>query len=77
MPDNILQFIQSKGYFSYRIEDGGIGIVKAENKAEAEKKVRKAYNTHSYLSDDACVDISNIEDAWFEDEPDIIEIAEF
>ena len=75
--ENILQLIQSKGYFSYCIEDDGIGIVKAENKVEAEQKVRKAYNTHSYLSNDTCVGISGIESAWFEDSPDIIEIAEF
>ena len=63
-----------KKYFAYQIEDGGCGLVTANNATEAEQKVREAYKVHSYLSDTTDVWID--EPSWFEDFPDVIEVGE-
>ena len=61
-------------YFAYQIEDGGCGIVIADNKKEAEKKIREAYNKHGGLSEYTEIWIG--EPGWFEDAPDVFEIGE-
>lgn len=60
--------------FAYQIEDGGCGIVKANNLEEAERKIREAYNKHGGLSE--TTDIWIGEPSWFEDAPDVFEIGE-
>ena len=60
--------------FAYQIEDGGCGVVRADNKKEAEKKIREAYNVHGELSDSTEVWIGD--PSWFEDFPDVFEIGE-
>lgn len=61
-------------YFAYQIEDGGCGVVRADNKKEAEEKVRKAYNLHGELSDTTEIWIGK--PSWFEDCPDVFEVSE-
>ena len=61
-------------YFIYQIGDGGCGIVKADNYEEALKNVEKAYSIHGEKN--IVVELHKImEDGWFNDSPDIIEIG--
>ena len=63
--------------WKYSIEQGGLGIVFAESKADAQEKVRAAYNAHSggdKFTEE--ITISEIENGWFYDHPDVFEIEE-
>ncbi len=75
--DDALKELANGNYHCYAIEDGGLGIVKAESPEEAERKVRDGYKEHGSLSDDTEVEIYDILQAPFEDAPDVIEIYEY
>lgn len=62
------------GRYAYQIEDGGCGVVKADNIKEAERKVREAYSKHGGLSETTKVWIGEL--GWFEDCPDVFEVGE-
>ena len=73
-------------YYKYTIEDGGIGIVKANNKEHAHEKVWLAYTDHGGYERSAIEpdlwdylwDMIEIEDLPqpFEDYPDVIEVVD-
>lgn len=60
-------------YYRYEIEQGGIGVVKANSKVEAKQKVIDAYTKHSTDGFTEEVYIHDIEQP-FEDAPDVIEV---
>ena len=61
----------------YSLEQGGLGIVFAESESEASKKVRDAYSAHSGGDEfTEEITVSKIENGWFNDNPDVIEIDE-
>ena len=72
----MLKELANGNYFCYVIEDGGLGIVKADNPEEAEQKVREGYKKHGSLSDNTKVEIYDIYQEPFDDVPDVIEIYE-
>ena len=73
----MLKELANGNYFCYAIEDGGLGIVKANSPEEAEQKVRDGYNKHGYLSDSTQIKIYDIYQEPFDDAPDVIEIYEY
>lgn len=60
----------------YEILGESWGVVKADTKEEAEKKVREAYKKHDTgYDEDATVIIKNKDNGnWFADAPDVIEV---
>lgn len=53
------------------------GVVKAENKEEAEQKVRDAYKKHDSSFDEyhpIIIKAYNEENNWFADSPDVLEV---
>lgn len=53
------------------------GVVKAENKEEAEQKVREAYKKHDTSFDEYTpifIKAYNEENNWFSDSPDVLEV---
>lgn len=65
-------------YWLYYLEDGGVGIVKADSSDEAERKVREAYAKHSGNNGEFTEQIGIYEfdgSNWFEDSPDVFEVV--
>ena len=73
----MLKELANGNYFCYVIEDGGMGIVKADNPEDAERKVRDGYTKHSSLSKSTEISIYDIYQTPFDDAPDVIEIYEY
>lgn len=68
-----------KNLYCYEIKDLAMGIVKANSKEEAKKKVYNAYSEHDEYFDPVNdnIEIFEIEeDSWFSDNPDVLEIKE-
>ena len=66
-----------EGLFLYEILGEVWGVVKAENKEEAEQKVREAYKKHDTSFDEyAPIIITSKEEesCWFSDSPDVLEV---
>ena len=68
-----------KRLYGYSIQDLATGIVLADNvEEEAKQKVLKAYTEHggyeSEITEDM-IEIENIDNHWFADNPDIIELG--
>lgn len=72
----MLNTLANGTYWYYRLEEGGSGIVKADNPVEAENKVRDAYKKHSVADFSERIDIYDIYQKPFEDAHDVIEIYE-
>lgn len=54
-----------------------MGVVRAENKEEAEQKVREAYKKHNTSFDEyrpIFIKAYNEENNWFADSPDVLEV---
>lgn len=64
-------------YFFYRLEEGGSGIVKADNTEQAESKVRDAYIKHSDPTLSERIEIHPIVQKPFGDSPDIMKLYEY
>lgn len=66
-------------YYLYQIDDGGCGIVKASNEAEAIAKIMDAYRGHGGAEYDAldivCKNICDVGNVFFADHPSVIEIG--
>lgn len=63
--------------WKYSIEQGGTGIVFADNEIEAINKVRSAYGDHSSREGfTEEVIVKHIENGWFADHPDVIELED-
>ena len=67
-----------EGLYGYKIEHLAIGIVKAKSYDDAEEKVKAAYLKHSNEYNPECDYIKlkeiSVNDTWFSDNPDVIEI---
>lgn len=63
-------------YWCYILEEGGIGIVKAESSKEAEHKVREAYTKHTTNPFTEEIKIYEIYQKPYDDAPDVLEICE-
>lgn len=74
--DNVLKTLANGFYYFYKLEEGGAGIVYADNPKEAEFKVRDAYSTHSDTLFTEEIEIFKIYQKPYEDAPDVIEIYE-
>lgn len=67
-----------KDLYGYRKGCSIIGIVKANSEEDARRKVYEAYNNHvdSFDSYNDEIEIWKIiEDPWFNEEPDVLEIS--
>ncbi len=64
-------------YFFYRLEEGGSGIVKADNIEQAESEVRDAYIKHSVPKLSEGIEIHPIVQKPFGDSPDVMELYEY
>ena len=70
----MLKELLNGNYFIYQIEDGGCGIVKANDKVEAVVNVKNAYDMHG--EHDIEVDVFDIEgNRYFDDSPNVIELG--
>ena len=65
-----------KNIWVYEILGESWGVVKADNKEEAEQKVREAYKKHDTgYNEDTPVIINDKDNGnWFADAPDVIEV---
>lgn len=72
----MLSTLANGDYWYYEWEDGGRGIVKADNSEEAERKVKKSYKAHGYENTSEELYIYEIWQNPFKDSPDVIEICE-
>lgn len=63
-------------YWCYILEEGGIGIVRAESSEEAERKVREAYTKHTTSPFTEEIKIYEIYQKPYDDAPDVLEICE-
>lgn len=66
-----------EGLFLYEILGEAWGVVKAENKEEAEQKVREAYKKHDTSFDEyvpIIITSKEEENCWFSDSPDVLEV---
>ena len=63
-------------YWCYVLEQGGVGIVRANNSDEAKQKVKDAYTKHSDDPFTEEISIYEIYQKPFDDAPDVIEICE-
>ena len=66
-------------FFTYCLEFGGMGIVKADSPEDAERKVREAYIKHNGKAYEPFTETINIYeldngDNWFADSPDVLEL---
>ena len=68
--------LSSNGFYAYYVEDGGYGIVMANNMWEAKKKVEDAYIKHGGYSTPPKVEITIMEAGWFDDAPDVVELID-
>ena len=64
-------------HWFYKLENGGAGIVKAESASAAEEKVKEAYKKHGLNDFSENIEIYEIYQEPFKDEPDVIEIYEY
>lgn len=65
-----------KNLFGYALEQGGVGIVKADSLSEAKQKVVDAYSRHS--GDEFTEEVTVFELAEpFNDAPDVIEVCDY
>lgn len=71
--------LQNGNYFIYQLIDGGCGIVKGKDEAEAVANVMVAYKGHDGSEYSALdIEIKNIRDignAFFADRPNVIELG--
>ena len=62
--------------WKYILEQGGVGIVLAENESEAINKVYLAYSDHNGNEPfGEEITVRPIENGWFLDHPDVIEVC--
>ena len=78
--NELINHIENGELWAYKLADGGIGIVMADNSEQAELKVREAYLKHGGYDksgiDATYVYIYKIYQKPFVDAPDVLEICD-